>query len=227
MHRAELAAWVLVATQLRGAFAGLRPILQSHAETPSEASRDEEVWEEEGLLNVAGGKLTTYRAMAEDVVDEVVKRLPPERARHAAEGATAGTPLSGLAPPDLPERLTAAGGVEPSVAAGMARRLGARAWIALALARGDGELRPLVDGVDLTAAEVRAHLRHGAVLRLEDLLVRRARLAMWEPLAAHAVTPALRPLFQQELGWSAPRWEAEEAALQTALLAWSPEGVLP
>jgi len=209
--------------QVRGAFAGLRPILQSHAETPSEASRDEEVWEEAGLLNVAGGKLTTYRATAEEVVDEVVERLPPERARRAADCATAGTPLAGLAPQDLPERLVARGVAAP-IAQAMARRLGAHAWTALSLAR-DGELAPLVDGVDLSAAEVRAHLRHGAVLRVEDLLVRRARLAMWDPAAARAVAPALEPLFRAELGWDGPRWEAEEVELARALAAWAPEGV--
>jgi glycerol-3-phosphate dehydrogenase len=210
--------------QVRGAFAGLRPILQSHAETPSEASRDEEIWEEEGLLNVAGGKLTTYRATAEEVVDEVIERLPAERARRAAECATAGTPLAGLAPPDLAARLVA-GGVESQVAAGMARRLGALAWTALALARTPDELRPLVDGVDLTAAEVRAHLRHGAVLRLEDLLVRRVRLAMWDVAAARAVAPRLGPLLASELGWQGPRWEAEEEALAGALQGWTVEGV--
>jgi glycerol-3-phosphate dehydrogenase len=212
------------AAQLRGAFAGLRPILQSHAETPSEASRDEEVWEEEGLLNVAGGKLTTYRSTAEEVVDEVVKRLPPERARRVGECATAGTPLAGLAAVDLPDRLRERG-VEPAVAAAMSRRLGSLAWTAVSLARTPDELQPLVDGVDLTAAEVRAHLRHGAVLRLEDLLVRRARLAMWDPAAARAVAPKLAGAFQSELGWAGPRWEAEEEAFASALAAWTLEGV--
>ena len=210
--------------QLRGAFAGLRPILQSHAETPSEASRDEEVWEEEGLLNVAGGKLTTYRSTAEEVVDEVVKRLPEERARRVGECATAGTPLAGLAPADLPDRLRERG-VAPAVAAAMSRRLGSLAWTAVSLARTPEELQPLVDGVDLTVAEARTHLRHGAVLRLEDLLVRRARLAMWDPAAARAVVPKLGGVFQSELGWAGPRWEAEEEAFAGALAAWTPEGV--
>jgi glycerol-3-phosphate dehydrogenase len=209
---------------VRGAFAGLRPILQSHAETPSEASRDEEVWEEGGLLHVAGGKLTTYRATAEEVVDAVVERLPPERARRTAECATDGTPLAGLAPPDLAARLVDRGAAA-GIASGMARRLGSRAWTALALARDAGELAPLLDGLDLCAAEVRTHLRHGAVVRLEDLLVRRVRLAMWDPPAALAVVPRLRELVTSELGWESPRWEAEEEALARALLAWSPEGV--
>jgi glycerol-3-phosphate dehydrogenase len=210
--------------QVRGAFAGLRPILQSHAETPSEASRDEEIWEEGGLLHVAGGKLTTYRSTAEEVVDQVVERLPEARARRAAEPATAGTPLAGLAPPDLATRLVERG-VESRVAAGMARRLGALAWTAHSLARTPGELRPLLEGVDLSPAEVRAHLRHGAVLRLEDLLVRRVRLAMWDPAAARALVPRLAPLFASELGWTAPRWEAEEEAFASALLGWTVEGV--
>jgi glycerol-3-phosphate dehydrogenase len=207
-----------------GAFAGLRPILQSHAETPSEASRDEEVWDEQGLLNVAGGKLTTYRATAEEVVDRVVERLPPERERRAAECATAGTPLVGLAPRDLPERL-AARGVEGSVAAGMARRLGALAWTAESLAKNPAELAPLLDGVDLCAAEVRAHMRHGAVRHLEDLLLRRARLGMWQPAAARAVVPQLEGLFRETFGWSLPRWQAEEERCASALTAWSPEGI--
>jgi hypothetical protein len=48
---------------------------------------------------------------------------------------------------------------------------------------------------------------------------------MWDPPAARAVVPALRELFQRELGWSGPRWEAEEAAFADALEAWTLAGV--
>ena len=214
----------LAEEHVRGAFAGLRPILQSHTDNPSEASRDEEVWEEQGLLNVAGGKLTTWRSTAEEVVDRVVERLPPERERRAGECATAGTPLAGLAPADLPERL-AARGVEPAVAAAMARRLGSLAWTAEALAREPAELAPLLDGTDLSLAEVRAHLRHGGVRHLDDLLVRRARFAMWQPAEAAALVPRLEGVFRQAFGWSTARWHAEEERCAAALLAWSPGGV--
>jgi glycerol-3-phosphate dehydrogenase len=211
--------------QVRGAFAGLRPILSSHADTPSEVSRDEEIWEEEGLLSVAGGKLTTYRATAEEVVDRVVERLPPERERRAGDSATGGTALVGLAPVDLPLRL-ASRGVAPEVAAGMARRLGSLAWIALALARDDRELAPLAPGLDLCAAEVRTHVRHGAVVRLEDLLLRRVRLGMWQPALARETVPLLRPLLMAELGWSGDRWETEQERFAGALLGWTPQGAV-
>ena len=215
----------IATSDLLGAFAGLRPILSSHAETPSEASREEEVWDEEGLLTVAGGKLTTYRSTAEEVVDRVVERLPADRERRVGESATAGTPLFGLAPPDLPARL-AERGVGEAVAGGMARRLGATSWVALALASGPEELAPLLDGGDLCAAEVRAHLRHGAVLHLDDLLLRRVRLGMWDPAAARAVVPAVRRVMMPALGLDAAGWEAEEERFAAALVGWTPEGIV-
>jgi glycerol-3-phosphate dehydrogenase len=210
---------------VRGAFAGLRPIVDTGATDPSAASREEALWEEAGLLSVAGGKLTTWRAMAEEVVDRALRLLPPKRARQAAPCATAGTSVGALAPPGLGERLRAVHGADPPVAAALARRLGGLAWTACALARSPEELRPLLDGTDLSAAEVRAHLRHGAVARLEDLLLRRARFGLWDPPAARALVPRLAPLFQDELGWSAERWDQEIEAADRALAAWTPEGV--
>ncbi len=209
--------------QVLGTFAGLRPILDTHAEDPSEASREEDIWEEDGLLSVAGGKLTTWRATAEEAMDEVLKRLPEDVARHTAPSASSGTPLAGLAPHDLASRLAVAG-VTPSVAAGMARRLGALVWPALQLARRRRELEPLAPGLDLCAAEVRAHLRWSAVLHLEDLLLRRVRLGMWQPGEVPALLSRLRPVVKSETGWKFRRWDTEVERLQQALAGWTLEG---
>jgi glycerol-3-phosphate dehydrogenase len=199
-----------------GAFAGLRPILDTHAENPSEASREEDVWEERGLLS---------RATAQEAVDDALPYLPTERAERAAPCHTHGTPLVGLAPADLASRLARCTTAPPEVAAAMARRLRAGACWALRLARDAKELEPLVEGCDLCAAEVRVHLAFGAVLRLEDLLLRRVRVGMWSPPLARALAPRLRTLCEQELAWDRRRWDAEAAAFEKALEAWSPEGV--
>ena len=62
-------------------FAGIRPLLQSDADSPSQASREHEiVVSPSGLVSVVGGKYTTYRAMAEEVVDLVVKKFGFDRA---------------------------------------------------------------------------------------------------------------------------------------------------
>jgi glycerol-3-phosphate dehydrogenase len=202
-------------------FAGLRPILDAHTDNPSEASREEEIWHEDGVLSVAGGKLTTWRPMAEEAVDEALNFLPEETAAKAGPCYTEGTPLSGLAPLDLNQQLVDAHGLEPAVASGMARRLRGVAWSAVQLARAESELRPITDGSDLSLAEVRAHLTYGAVLHLEDLLLRRVRVGLWDPTMARQLLPLLRPAFSQQLGWSGARWDREVERLTTAFDAWS------
>jgi len=215
------------ADDVLGAFAGLRPVLDTHAKDPSAATREEEIWDERGLLSVAGGKLTTWRAIAEQVVDRAVELLPPERARRAAPCATAGTPLAGLAPKDLAARLHGAYEVETDVARALTRRLGALAWTACELAHDAGELRPLAEGLDLCAAEVRAHLRFGAAMSLGDLLLRRVRLAMWRPELARELLPHLRMHFGADLGWDFKRWDLEEERFAAEAEGWSPAGVGP
>jgi glycerol-3-phosphate dehydrogenase len=208
-----------------GAFAGLRPILDTHADDPSEASREEDIWVEDGIMCVAGGKLTTWRSTAEEAVDEALDMLPEEIVRRVAPCATKGTPMAGLAPVDLGRRIRRAFDVDGTVAAGMARRLGGLAWNAAQGARRRSELRPLEPGLDLCPAEIRAHLRWGAVLRLEDLLLRRVRIGMWQPEQARDLLRRLRPIVRSELGWASGRWRHEEQAFAEALEAWTVEGI--
>jgi glycerol-3-phosphate dehydrogenase len=215
----------IVGDDVRGAFAGLRPILDAGTDNPSEASREEAIWEENGLLSVAGGKLTTWRPTAEEVVDEALDLLPEEVARRAAPCLTAGTPLVGLAPPDLAHRLQTVASVPTETAAAMARRLRALAWTAAAIAASPAELAPLEGTDDLCLAEIRAHLAFGAVVRLEDLLLRRARLGLWQPALVADLLPALEPVCRQELGWQDRRWQREVEACLSAVEAWSPAGV--
>jgi glycerol-3-phosphate dehydrogenase len=212
-------------SQLRGAFAGLRPILDTHADEPSEASREEDIWEESGVISVAGGKLTTWRSTAEETVDTVLEHLSEERARHAARCHTKGTALVGVAAGDLAARLQEAHQLLPQVAAGMARRLGSLAWHSVPLARTPAELGPLIDGFDLTAAEVRAHLRWAAVLHLDDLIIRRTRLGMWQPEAVDQLLPILQPVVTEELGWDSRRWDKDLEVFHKAQEGWTLQGV--
>lgn len=209
-----------------GCFAGLRPVLDHRADDPSKASREEGLWHEDGLLSVAGGKLTTWRLTAEEAVDRAVALLPAERRRRAARCATRGTPLAGLAPRDLAARLAAVHGVETPVAEAMARRLGALSWTACELARDARGLRPLEGVEDLSTAELRAHLRYGAVVHLSDLLLRRVRLGMWDPSTLGALLPHLGAVVREETGWDAARWEAELERLERDVEGWTVDGIV-
>jgi glycerol-3-phosphate dehydrogenase len=72
----------IVDEDVRGAWAGVRPLLHQEGKKPSEISRRDEILvEPNGLVSIAGGKLTTYRRMAERVVDAVVERLGSTAAR--------------------------------------------------------------------------------------------------------------------------------------------------
>ena len=204
-----------------GAFAGVRPILDSGAETPQEASREEEIWEEHGMLSTAGGKLTTFRATAEEVVDAALRLLPEERREQASPVSTAGVALPWRVAPADAAAAVARLGAEPDVAAGMVRRLGALALAAAGAAEPE-QLRAVGDGLDLSAAELAWHVRYGGVVRLEDLLLRRVRLGMWQPRRALEVAPALRPLIRRAAGWSVARWNRELEGLAQAVGNWLP-----
>lgn len=74
-------------------WAGIRPLITDNGKRPSEISRKDEIWESpSGLLSIAGGKLTGYRKMAEQIVDQIVKQ---HRFRHARKCMTEHLSLSG------------------------------------------------------------------------------------------------------------------------------------
>ncbi|MEM1179080.1 MAG: glycerol-3-phosphate dehydrogenase/oxidase [Acidobacteriota bacterium] len=212
------------ADDVLGAFAGVRPVIASDVDDPSEASREERIWHENGLLSVAGGKLTTWRATAEQVVDDALKHLPSERTHRLGDCMTDGTALAGLAPPDLGRRLRTIYNVDGDVADGMARRLAALGPVACELST-PAERWPMRDDTDLCVAEVRAWFRFGGVVHLSDLLLRRARLGMWRPAQAAALAERVATLGCEELGWSATRRDEELERFARDAEAWSPEGV--
>ncbi|ARQ06778.1 Glycerol-3-phosphate dehydrogenase [Macrococcoides canis] len=81
---------------IESTWAGIRPLILEKGKDPSEISRKDEIWEgKSGLLTIAGGKLTGYRHMAQDIVDLVAKRLKEEYKLSFKESNTKHTPISG------------------------------------------------------------------------------------------------------------------------------------
>jgi glycerol-3-phosphate dehydrogenase len=210
----------LSARDVTGAFAGVRPVLSSHAETPSEASREEAVWEERGLISTAGGKLTTFRATAEKVVNTAIRRLPEERQNVLGPPQTAAVGLPWRGNPLELVRGVRSSQVGEEVSHGLVRRLGALALPAVAAA--PEAIRPVVEGLDLCGAELLWQLRFGGVVHLEDLLLRRVRLGMWQPRLCLEVAPRLRPLLRRVAGWTVSRWNGEIERLERAVANWLP-----
>ncbi|MGY1747083.1 glycerol-3-phosphate dehydrogenase/oxidase [Blastococcus sp. SYSU D00695] len=162
-----------------GSYAGLRPlVLPASAGTgPGDAtadlSRRHLLSEDGGVLTVVGGKLTTYRAMAEETVDAVVERL----GRGAPRSVTARLPLVGAAPRAVLARVGAP--------ARLVARYGTEAPAVAAL----GE-EPLVAGRPETVGELRFAVRAEGARTFADLLDRRTRLGLVPADRAAAVAAA-------------------------------------
>ena len=180
-------------------FAGVRPVIGTGRADPSKESRDHVVWEEEGLLTVTGGKLTTFRLIALDALRAARRHLPgmprPSRRLPVLDRVDGPLPAAGL---DEAQRRRLLG------------RYGAEAP-ALMAAAAPGELEAIA-GTQTLWAELRWAARAEGVGHLDDLLLRRVRLGLLLEEGGRAILPQVRAVVQRELGWSDARWEEEEAA---------------
>ncbi len=187
---AEIAASDVVST-----YAGVRPIVDASGGAPSKASRDHVVWNESGLITIAGGKLTTFRPMAMDALAAAAPQLPPFdrtlRPVFAAAQSPDGAPGS-------------------AASRRLAGRFGARAAEVIAVARA-GELETVGD-TPYCWAELRWSARHESVERLDDLLLRRTRAGALARAGASEHFARVASICAEELGWDAARWEGEAAA---------------
>jgi glycerol-3-phosphate dehydrogenase len=185
-------------------FSGVRSVLGSRKADPSKESRDHIIRDDAGLVTVTGGKLTTFRRVALDVLRVVRGRLPelPE-----PDGRT---PV--LDPVDA--AWAARNGLGVTARRRLLGRYGAEAVSMVAAAK-PGELA-CIPGSHILWAELRWAARAEAVLHLEDLLLRRTRLGLLEPEGGAALLPTVRTICQEELAWDDDRWAVEvEAYLET------------
>ncbi|WP_300406378.1 glycerol-3-phosphate dehydrogenase/oxidase [Nocardioides sp.] len=168
-----------------GAFAGLRPLLDTGADgSTSDLSRRHAVLTSRtGVVTVVGGKLTTYRRMAQDAVDAATTAagLTTRACRTATLPLLGAAPRAELAALELPTRLV--------------RRYGIDAALVLSNARDvtglddDALLAPVSDRVPVTLAELVFGVTHEGAADVDDLLDRRTRIGL-VPADRDAARPA-------------------------------------
>lgn len=176
-----------------GAFAGLRPLLDVSTDRGEDQTADLSrkhavLTSSSGVVTVVGGKLTTYRRMAEDAVDRVVA----ESRLDAGPCRTRSLPLSGAAPRPVLARLED----DPR----LVRRFGTDAALVLAVAREatglseDELLAPIADRIPATLAELVFGITHEGACDVGDLLDRRTRIGLVDADRTLAVPAAERAL---------------------------------
>src|SRR5690625_6352297 len=86
----------ITADHVQSSWAGLRPLIAQDGKNPGEISRKDEIFiSDSGLISIAGGKLTGYRKMAEDIIDLVSKQFKKEEGIIYSPSETKQMPISG------------------------------------------------------------------------------------------------------------------------------------
>ncbi len=171
---------------VRSIWVGLRPLVKppnDEGENTKALSREHTVLaSRSGLVTVTGGKWTTYRAMAESVLQKCmdIGVLPAKSA-----GATTHLPLVGAQDPGLCPSLHQAQGLHS---------YGSEAALVQALPGSDRLLAP-----GLSEAMVRFAARHEYARTVEDVLARRVRLLFLDARLAATLAPEVARILQDEL----------------------------
>jgi glycerol-3-phosphate dehydrogenase len=202
----------LTSQEVVSAFAGLRPLVApppGREADPSDVSREEQIFAStSGLLSVAGGKLTTYRLIAAQVVDRIAGALI-----RTTDGQPIGPSSTGerpLAGGSLPPEVHAANaisrdghGLASPVIGHLAGRYGARLAEVLGLVARDRTLgAPVVPSLPDPRAEVVSAVEREFAVTLEDVLRRRTQIALFDRTAGADVATQVAALMADALGWT-------------------------
>ncbi|MDZ7686356.1 MAG: FAD-dependent oxidoreductase [Gammaproteobacteria bacterium] len=178
-------------------WAGLRPLISQTGKSTREISRKDEIWvSNSGLITIAGGKLTGYRKMAEDTVDEACKIIgyaPPEVGRER--------PLPGgdfdVSVAELARDLTQTWPMPDDRAQRLVSLYDAESKEVLTF--GDEEV---VDGAGLIVGEVHWAITREGAHSVEDILYRRTRASYYLPTHVPALIEPVTRLAARTLDWS-------------------------
>ncbi|HXX88812.1 MAG TPA: glycerol-3-phosphate dehydrogenase/oxidase [Acidimicrobiales bacterium] len=205
-------------SDVTGVWAGVRPLLvppaghHVSARTADMSRRHTVRVSPHGLVTVTGGKLTTYRRMAQDTVDAAVRLLGHRAPPGAQRCPTRTMPLRGAAGLDAARAALAASGLTLDRQAALLARHGGEAPAVLALAEGRPDLlEPLVDGLAQLRVEAVWAVQEEMACTVDDVLSRRTRALLRRAEAAASAAPGVADLL-------APLWgrPADEVAADAA-----------
>jgi glycerol-3-phosphate dehydrogenase len=189
------------------AYAGLRPLIADASENPSDVSREHVVVEaKSGLITIAGGKLTTHRAMAEQLVDQVQAKLLRDFGVAPKTGSrTLDAPLAAsgeIALPDLPEK----------TAQHLVEAYGADVIDVLRIAQSRAGLLDAIDpGLPYLHAEALYAVESEMAVTLNDVMSRRTHLVYETADGALLQAGRVAADMGSVLGWDDARMQQEVA----------------
>jgi glycerol-3-phosphate dehydrogenase len=216
----------LTAADVITAWAGLRPLISDgDAQLTTEVSRKEELTESaDGVIAIAGGKLTTYRLMAERTVDLAERRLAERfHVIASSDQRTDEIPASGgdctrAELDDLSREIVQTENLSEKTAQHLVQAYGIEAQRVIEISRAHPQLRePLLPSLPHIGAEIVYAVRYEMAVTLADVLTRRVRLAMLAGRESLQCASFVAGLMQQELGWNADETGRQIAAFTSEL----------
>jgi len=185
-------------SDIRSTYAGLRPLIRDDSDNPYNTSREHTVvGREDGTVTIGGGKYTTYRRMAKDVLDVAMKAIDVKRSDRP-KCPTEDALLPGAVGLDIDAECAAL--VERGLDSDTAE------WLVLAYgtrhARFSSELgKRLIDGMPFHWAEVDYAVREESATSIDDVLIRRIPVYFEAPDQGLEVVDSVADRLQELLGW--------------------------
>ena len=197
-------------------YAGIRPVVSNDASNkkhltktkPSDEKREHSIWNEQGLISVAGGKLTTFRLIALDVL-KVAQHYLPDMNLIDLQAAKLfqtipDTPVDSILHQQQIQRLKSQYGKHYSHLINNADH---------------HELRP-IGSTNTLLAELKWSLQHEMVVHLDDLLLRRTRIGLLLAAGGEQLFRQLQPLCQTALHWNEGQWQQELSRYQDIIVRY-------
>lgn len=176
-------------------FSGLRPIVSSDTSKPSKASRAHLLLQENGLLTITGGKLTTYRQMAFEVMRKIQQRISlPKKLERKTRILHKNIEID-----------------KKDYSNHLIHRWQGRFGKSLPdfIASIQKDEQSLIPETQTSWAEIRWAAKNEHIVHLDDLLLRRVRLGLLLPKGGMQHEEKIRKIVIDECGWNEEEWKAE------------------
>ncbi|GLQ31921.1 glycerol-3-phosphate dehydrogenase/oxidase [Litoribrevibacter albus] len=199
-----LSSSALTEADVVSTWAGVRPVISSgKGLDPSKENREHTIWQQPGLITVSGGKLTTFRVIAFDVLEKVLKdelgRNNSTRVRDFGQAFFTSTQYAA-------QRL---GRLTGRFKRRLSGRYGIRAFELTETHSQGVEIESSVGYSDTSWAELEWAIKNESVVHLDDLMLRRTRLGNVLPNLSDAYWDRIKALFIEHQQWSQQQWEQE------------------
>ena len=205
---------------IESSWTGVRPLIHEEGKSPSEISRKDEIWESSsGLITIAGGKLTGYRKMAEEIVNQLVRKFTDRKLRPCI---TKKLPISGgeVGGSKYFERYVARKaqlgvryGISMEESTKLARYYGSNVEQVFAYLQADHPTLPKI-----LYAKLQYGIKHELVVHPADFFIRRTSSLFFDIDTVRKYKEAVLDEMQTILGWNAEQRTMYEHELQAEIV---------